>query len=127
MEKDDEKLTLLSIVGIVLVIVLGVCILLGIGIINNELKTKEETIQELTEEVDYYKNDCLRTGYIVYYSLDTILVYDEYEECLIELFIESEQETMIHCEIEVGDIALYMVGYQGQDAELLGIIKGGIR
>lgn len=124
MEKDDEKLTLSEIVGIVLGIILGLVMLLAVGIMRRNIEVQTETIQELTEEVDYYKNDCLRTGYIVYYSLDTILVYDEYEECLIELFIESEQETLIHCEIEVGDIALYMVGYQGQDAELLGIIKG---
>ena len=136
-----KKLTLLNIVGIILGIILGLVMLLYVGISNNELKKQEETIQiqeetikEFTEQiplfeeykdkVKFYETNTLRTGYILYISGNTLLVYDDIDNKMIQFYIGSNQAGLIHCDIEVGDKALYMTYYKGfYNATLLGIIK----
>lgn len=64
----------------------------------------------------------IREGIILEVTDACVYVYDNYDNTgmLIEVDIFDE---LIHCDIEVGDTAVYVIDFEYTDADLLGIIK----
>ena len=79
-------------------------------------------IETLENELEFYKDCSLREAEILFIDNegDFVVVYDEYLEYFIEIDVFPE---IIHCTIEVGDTALYVINMEATDADLLGIIK----
>lgn len=73
----------------------------------------------LKEKLAFYENN-LKEAVIIAVSDACVYVYDDYKEAVIEVDIFDE---IIHTEIEVGDIAIYVVDYDYTDADLIAIEK----
>lgn len=76
---------------------------------NNILKKKLEFAESNPKEATILAVD----GSCVY-------VYDDYVKTFIEIDVFEE---VIHTNIEVGDIAIYIVDYDYTDADLIAVIK----
>ena len=78
------------------------------------------TIQK-DKELEYYKEESIREGVIIYVNEDgnTVNVIDPYTSKVIE--VDVFDDIVLPDRIQVGDIAIYIVDYEGTDADLLGI------
>lgn len=103
-------------IGIMIIVL---CILFGAGITCHYYEKK---IKDLDNELEFYKECSLREAEILFVDNEGsfVVVYDEYLEHFIEIDVFHE---IIHCTIEVGDTALYVIDMEATDADLLGIIK----
>jgi hypothetical protein len=92
-------------------VVVFVC--LGVGFVIDK--------NQLEKEIERLKNyEPIHEAEIIGFNDAVVYVYDDELEHFIEVDIFHE---LIHCTIEVGDIAVYVVYYDGSDADLLNIIK----
>lgn len=71
-------------------------------------------------KVEFYEEESLRSGQIVSIDNNAIYVFDELKERIIEV---DAYEELVHCDIEIGDYAVYRVDYEYTDADLLNVIK----
>lgn len=96
-------------------LILGMIVFVGVAIglsaDNNQLKKENERLKNC---------EPIREAEIIGFNDAVVYVYDDELECFIEVDIFHE---LIHCTIEVGDTAVYVVSYDGSDADLLNIIK----
>lgn len=101
------------------ILTIVLCILFGAGITCYFYNKK---IEDLNNELEFYKDCSLREAEILFVDNegDFVVVYDDYLESLIEVEVFPQ---IIHCTIEVGDTALYVINMEATDADLLGIIK----
>ena len=73
------------------------------------------------KEVNYYKEESIREGVIIYVNENgnTVDVIDPYTNKVIE--VDVFDDIVLPKNIQVGDIAIYVVDYEETDADLLGI------
>ena len=75
---------------------------------------------EVKERLEFYKEESVRFGEIVAVFDNTLYVVDTLKERVIEVDVYEE---LVHCDIEIGDYAVYRVDYDYTDADLLNVIK----
>lgn len=96
---------------LVLGVIVFVGVAIGLSVDNNQLKEENERLKNY---------EPIHEAEIIGFNDAVVYVYDDELEHFIEVDIFHE---LIHCTIEVGDTAVYVVAYDGSDADLLNIIK----
>ena len=110
--KEIVKEKILKSIGYIVLVVLCFFILFSVVYI-----TKENEI--LKKKLEFAESNPKEATIIAVYD-SCVCVYDDYVETFIEIDVFEE---VIHTNIEVGDIAIYIVDYDYTDADLIAVIK----